>query len=546
MAAFCPNCGKPVEENAVFCGGCGARVGETAAASGGAASGPARPSAPQAPVAAASSPSPAAAAGMTPAAKGGGCGKVLLIVVVVVGLLAALGIGGFAYLAYRAKKKVDEVRQAYKENNLEKIAGALGAKGANDNEAKDVEAMPSYPEYTPGTASSGMPGSTAVDAAGGAAGGEASLGNVVSIKAGLRITTAIQQSRGDYESIKSIRSVNKEVVLMDYSADVPEMENPFDKEQKKAASPKTQSVRATRKILREDLENAHEYAQNFSPRLPLTLPSTTSLGVSAGVLNELKTKGEVPFTYQATGLTGALGGLLGGLGGMAGGMGNAPGGQDKQAQDAMNDLQKMSKVSCTLKRTDSKTYSFPVLVNGVRTQLPAVRATCKSDEGEDAEFYFLDDAQNPLSLTWKLGTSDRLQVIKLEYVSEKTAPASKDLEQKLENKEKVQIYGIYFDFASAKIKPESKPTLDEIAGVMKAHPDWKLNVDGHTDNVGTDPFNLDLSKQRAAAVKDALVIEYHIGAGRLDTNGFGASRPVETNTTMEGRARNRRVELSRE
>jgi outer membrane protein OmpA-like peptidoglycan-associated protein len=548
MAGFCSNCGKPVDNNTVFCGGCGTRVGG-GTSTGGATANPRvaapAPEAPGLPEVAASSASPVAPAGVPPAAKvSGGCGKILLMVVVVVGLLAALGIGGFAYLAYRAKKKVDEVRQAYKENNLEKMAGALGAKGAGDGEAKRVEAMPSYPEYTQGTTSNVMPG--AVEGSGGAGGGDASMGSVVPMRAGLRITTAIQQSRGDYESIKSIRSVNKEGVWMEYSADVPEMENPFDKEQKKAASPKTQNVRATRKILRDDLENAHEYAQDFSPRLPVNLPGTTSLGVSAGVLNELKTKGESLLTYQATGLKGALGNLIGGLGGMAGGMGNAPGGQDKQAEDAMKDLQKMSKVSCTLKRTDGKTYSFPVLVNGVRTQLPAVRATCRSDEGEDAEFYFLDDAQNPLSLTWKLGASDRLQVIKLEYVPDKTARVSKELEQKLENKEKVQVYGIYFDFASAKIKPESKPTLDEIAGVMKAHPDWKLNVDGHTDNVGTDPGNLELSKQRAAAVKDVLVAEYHIGAERLDTNGFGASRPVEANSTMEGRARNRRVELSRE
>src|SRR5262249_2253063 len=147
-----------------------------------------------------------------------------------------------------------------------------------------------------------------------------SVGNVVPIKAGLRITTAIQQSRGDYESIKSIRSVNKEGVLMDYSADVPEMENPFDKGRQNAESPKTQSVRSARKILREDLENAHEYAQNFSSSLPLTLPSTTALGVSASILSELKTKGGSQFTYQATGLKGALGGLLGGLGGLAGGV----------------------------------------------------------------------------------------------------------------------------------------------------------------------------------------------------------------------------------
>jgi outer membrane protein OmpA-like peptidoglycan-associated protein len=71
-------------------------------------------------------------------------------------------------------------------------------------------------------------------------------------------------------------------------------------------------------------------------------------------------------------------------------------------------------------------------------------------------------------------------------------------------------------------------------------------VGGHTDNVGGDAFNLDLSKKRSAAVKDALVSQYKIAPERLIAAGYGASSPVETNATMEGRARNRRVELSKE
>jgi outer membrane protein OmpA-like peptidoglycan-associated protein len=71
-------------------------------------------------------------------------------------------------------------------------------------------------------------------------------------------------------------------------------------------------------------------------------------------------------------------------------------------------------------------------------------------------------------------------------------------------------------------------------------------VSGHTDNVGGDPYNLDLSKRRAAAVKQALVTQYHVAPERLLTDGFGASRPVDTNDTLAGRARNRRVELTRE
>jgi outer membrane protein OmpA-like peptidoglycan-associated protein len=90
-----------------------------------------------------------------------------------------------------------------------------------------------------------------------------------------------------------------------------------------------------------------------------------------------------------------------------------------------------------------------------------------------------------------------------------------------------------------------KKILNEIAQVMRQHPDWRLGVEGHTDNIGGDAFNLDLSKRRAAAVKQALVTQYNVASGRLSTSGSGASSPVETNDTIEGRARNRRVELVR-
>jgi outer membrane protein OmpA-like peptidoglycan-associated protein len=150
-------------------------------------------------------------------------------------------------------------------------------------------------------------------------------------------------------------------------------------------------------------------------------------------------------------------------------------------------------------------------------------------------------------LSWKLGEGSQLQVIKITYPAEhKKAEAPPKMESDLEEKKKVEIYGIYFDFASDHLKPESKPVLDEIAQIMLKHPDWKLSVSGHTDNIGGDAYNLDLSKRRAAAVKQALVTRYHIDPGHLRTDGFGASSPIDTNSTMQGRARNRRVELTRE
>jgi outer membrane protein OmpA-like peptidoglycan-associated protein len=124
--------------------------------------------------------------------------------------------------------------------------------------------------------------------------------------------------------------------------------------------------------------------------------------------------------------------------------------------------------------------------------------------------------------------------------------SAKQIEQQLAEKKPVQIYGIYFDFASAIIRPESELVLSEIADILERNPDWTLNVDGHTDNIGGVAFNQQLSEQRAAAVKDALVTRYHIAPNRLLTRGYGLTRPVESNDTLAGRARNRRVELMRQ
>jgi OmpA-OmpF porin, OOP family len=105
------------------------------------------------------------------------------------------------------------------------------------------------------------------------------------------------------------------------------------------------------------------------------------------------------------------------------------------------------------------------------------------------------------------------------------------------------VYGVYFDTGKAEVKPNSDPTLSEIAKLMKANPTMKLHVVGHTDNVGTLSANMTLSKQRADAVVAALVTKYQIAASRLDAAGVGSLAPVATNRTEDGRAKNRRVEL---
>jgi outer membrane protein OmpA-like peptidoglycan-associated protein len=108
---------------------------------------------------------------------------------------------------------------------------------------------------------------------------------------------------------------------------------------------------------------------------------------------------------------------------------------------------------------------------------------------------------------------------------------------------RVALYGILFDFNKAEIKPESRPALAEIAKLLSQEPGLKLHVVGHTDNVGGFDFNLGLSKRRAEAVVAALARDYGIAPGRLTPNGVAYLAPVAVNTTEEGRAKNRRVEL---
>ena len=108
---------------------------------------------------------------------------------------------------------------------------------------------------------------------------------------------------------------------------------------------------------------------------------------------------------------------------------------------------------------------------------------------------------------------------------------------------KVALYGILFDFNKATIKPESRPTLDEIGKFLKANPAQSIYVIGHTDSVGGFEANMQLSNSRAAAVVADLSRTYGIPTSRMVASGVGLQAPVASNATEEGRAKNRRVEL---
>lgn len=101
---------------------------------------------------------------------------------------------------------------------------------------------------------------------------------------------------------------------------------------------------------------------------------------------------------------------------------------------------------------------------------------------------------------------------------------------------------IQFESGKAVIRPASYGVLDDVVMVLRDYPDIKVRIEGHTDNVGNDATNLELSKSRADSVFE-YVISRGVDARRLVTEGFGETRPIDTNTTTEGKARNRRVEF---
>ncbi len=109
--------------------------------------------------------------------------------------------------------------------------------------------------------------------------------------------------------------------------------------------------------------------------------------------------------------------------------------------------------------------------------------------------------------------------------------------------EKIVLRGVHFDFNKAEIRPQDAAVLDEAAGTLKAHPNVSISVDGYCDAIGSVPYNRRLSQERADAVVRYLS-DKGVAASRLTPRGFGKTDFVASNSTEEGRAQNRRVEMN--
>lgn len=293
-----------------------------------------------------------------------------------------------------------------------------------------------------------------------------------------------EPARGDWEGIGTIDEVSPAEVSMTYRVDPPD----------------DGLLVVARVVRRVDLKESRSLKGVFTAGDPIEFPGTTALIFSTMVLNEIKTRGETPFTQ--------------------------------------NDIE-----HGVLTRVEREPVALPVLANNEPIEVPAIHVRGNLGGGSQ-DYYILDEPDNALMLrAFDRRTGKSSQMVRIAFPVE-SEPAA--IEERLKKDGRVDVYGIYFDFARSTLRPESERVLDEIAAALKNNPAWKLKVDGHTDNIGGDDYNVDLSRRRSAAVKAALVERYRIASDRLTTDGLGAARPKATNDTLSGRALNRRVELVRQ
>jgi outer membrane protein OmpA-like peptidoglycan-associated protein len=345
-------------------------------------------------------------------------------------------------------------------------------------------------------------------ALGSAVGASAQAG--VPLCPGLRMVGTVSEPQGDYEPIITVDGVDGDAVHLRFTSQHPAP----------GGSLRKLSVRRT--VRRADLDTATALMAWFNPRAPVLIPGTTAISTSRAILRALKTTGATLGLFEA--------------------------GTSALPATSVHDY----RMNYALHRVPDAPPRLALLVNGAVRELPVVHARGMY-MGEVADLVVLDDEANPLVLRLSLGSSEEVPTLaRATRISYPCSPGGggaetrvSPLERALLESGRADVYDIYFDFDSDRIREESGPTLREIADLLRRHPDWRLAISGHTDGIGNDRYNLELSARRAAAVKAALTGLEGVGKDRLTTSGAGETSPKDRNDTPEGRARNRRVELVR-
>ena len=374
-------------------------------------------------------------------------------------------------------------------------------------------------------------------------------GLVVSVTthAGL-VSNAGSLAIADTETLYSVTAMRPDAVEFGFTIAAPNDQKAMDLMKK--------PLKFTRHVRREDLTSATRLNLSWGSDDPEIFPGQTFIQTSAAAITALRSKGESPFVLGIN------------EGGLFSAAAAAPPAAAADSKDAgpiiLSGLLSALGVERhyyrgVLKRVEPTTVPFSVLVNGVRTTLPAihVRGLLKFGARErSAEFYWLDDPANALMLKWIVGRNYALMTridipdpepemhhsggmggIDLTAGAVGHALASKSC--------RAELHGIYFATGSAELLPESTPTLKSLSALILANAAWTVTIEGHTDNIGSAEYNMLLSNRRAAAVRDALARNYRVPPTRISSKGLGLSKPVESNATDEGRARNRRVEIVR-
>lgn len=281
-----------------------------------------------------------------------------------------------------------------------------------------------------------------------------------------------------------------------------------------------------REVRREDLRAAARLTVFWNSTDPPLLPGQTFATTSSTVLQTLRDTGRIAFILGV----------------------NEP----EKGLESVSALLPFLGVSRhyyrgTLERVGAS-EPFSVLLDGRRTTVPAVhvRGTLTfSDRTITPQIWWLDDASNPLTLKWIVGSVYET-VTRIDRPLTGTGSATTVADGLTGRSCRAELSGVYFTTASAQVLDASMPALERFAALMNQHPNWQITVEGHTDNIGSAPYNMDLSSRRADAVRDVLIRRFAVPAAKLQSHGYGLTRPVETNATDEGRAHNRRVEVSRQ
>jgi outer membrane protein OmpA-like peptidoglycan-associated protein len=337
---------------------------------------------------------------------------------------------------------------------------------------------------------------------------------------GLQIVTAISQPDGDYESIKTIEAVDAEGVHIRYSSE-DRVGDVFADDYGKM-----QRMTVTRTVRPEDLKTGAFYAQRWFKDMPHIIPGATALGASQRILEELRAGGAPTIAVS-----------------------NAYSGEppaDPTVRPNIYDY--VSEAPLTRIASEP----FIVLVDDRLVALPTLSARAAFIT-EAAEFTFLDDGENPLTLAFRIGISpeatrppETLTLTKIartcDGVSASAAP-ERDMARQLAADRRIALYDIHFAFKSAELRDESGPRLAEIAAMLAANPSWRLRIEVHTDDTMPPAEALALSTQRAEAMKTALTTQHGLDPARIEPTGQGSTHPRAPTTTPESRARNRRVEL---